>query len=57
MFRERFHSIQKRNIIEPRIPVLPSRKYKLKEYERRAYKNFDQLDEIKKKRATNNKKK
>ncbi|GAA5816724.1 hypothetical protein MFLAVUS_010256 [Mucor flavus] len=55
MFRERFHSIQKRNIIEPRIPVIPSRKYKLKEYERRAYKNFDQLEDIKKKRATNKK--
>ncbi|KAG2237690.1 ribosome biogenesis protein Nop53/GLTSCR2 [Thamnidium elegans] len=55
MFRERFHSIQKRNIIEPRIPVIPSRKYKLKEYERRGYKNFDQLEDIKKKRATNKK--
>lgn len=50
MFRDRFHSIQKRNIIEPRIPVAPSRKYKLKEYERRAYKNFDQAEDIKKKR-------
>jgi nucleolar protein 53 len=55
MFRDRFHSIQKRNIIEPRVPVLPSRKYKLKEYERRAYKNFDQQEDIKKKRAMNKK--
>ncbi|CAO3638124.1 unnamed protein product [Mucor hiemalis] len=55
MFRDRFHSIQKRNIIEPRIPVMPSRKYKLKEYERRAYKNFDQFEDIKKKRALNKK--
>jgi nucleolar protein 53 len=51
MFRDRFHSIQKRNIIEPRIPVQANRKYKLKEYERRAYKNFDQQEEIKKKIA------
>ncbi|KAL7326769.1 hypothetical protein PS15p_209053 [Mucor circinelloides] len=50
MFRDRFHSIQKRNIIEPRIPVNPSRHYKLKEYERRAYKNYDQAEEIKRKR-------
>ncbi|KAI9469666.1 MAG: ribosome biogenesis protein Nop53/GLTSCR2 [Benjaminiella poitrasii] len=50
MFRDRFISIQKRNIIEPRVPVKPSRKYKLKEYERRSYKNFDRLEEIKKKR-------
>ncbi|KAI8364841.1 ribosome biogenesis protein Nop53/GLTSCR2 [Choanephora cucurbitarum] len=50
MFRDRFNSIQKRNIIEPRVPVMPSRKYKLKEYERRAYKNFDQMEAIKKKK-------
>ncbi|KAL9548846.1 hypothetical protein MBANPS3_005484 [Mucor bainieri] len=52
MFRDRFHSIQKRNIIEPRIPVNPSRHYKLKEYERRAYKNYDHAEEIKRKRKT-----
>ncbi|CEP11297.1 hypothetical protein [Parasitella parasitica] len=50
MFRDRYNSFQKRNIIEPRIPVKPSRRYKLKEYERRAYKNFDQAEEIKKRR-------
>ncbi|KAL0137846.1 ribosome biogenesis protein Nop53/GLTSCR2 [Mucor lusitanicus] len=47
MFRDRFHSIQ-----SPRIPVNPSRHYKLKEYERRAYKNYDQAEEIKRKRKS-----
>lgn len=32
--------MQKRNIIEPRVPVKANRKYALKVYERRAYKNF-----------------
>ncbi|KAI9025799.1 ribosome biogenesis protein Nop53/GLTSCR2 [Phycomyces nitens] len=41
IFRDRFVSIQERNIIEPRVPVKKHTKYKPKAYERRSYKNFD----------------
>ncbi|CAO3639073.1 unnamed protein product [Cunninghamella blakesleeana] len=40
VFKDRYLSMQKRNIIEPRVPVKAHRKYPLKVYERRAYKNF-----------------
>ncbi|KAI8875158.1 tumor suppressor protein Gltscr2 [Backusella circina FSU 941] len=51
IFRDRYHSMQKRNIIETRVQVTPGRKYKLKEYEKRAYKNYDLNEDIKKKRS------
>lgn len=41
MFTDRYASMQKRNIIEPRVRQKRDRKYALKEYERRTYKNFD----------------
>ncbi|EDO40213.1 predicted protein [Nematostella vectensis] len=37
LMTDRFRSLQKRNIIEPRVPVLPHRKYALKEYEKRSH--------------------
>ncbi|KAL1925528.1 uncharacterized protein VTP21DRAFT_411 [Calcarisporiella thermophila] len=40
LFKERFLSLQERNLIEPRVPVKPRRKFKLKEYERHSYKDF-----------------
>ncbi|CAM0137364.1 unnamed protein product [Umbelopsis sp. WA50703] len=40
-FRDRFVSLQKRNIIEPRLPVNHKRRYRLKEYEKHSYKQFD----------------
>ncbi|KAF7728313.1 hypothetical protein EC973_006254 [Apophysomyces ossiformis] len=43
VFKDRFVSLQKRNIIEPRVPVTAHRRYKLKEYEKRSYKNFDAM--------------
>ncbi|CEG64105.1 hypothetical protein RMATCC62417_01140 [Rhizopus microsporus] len=48
IFKDRFHSLVKRNIIEPRVPVTPTRRYKLKEYEKRSYKKFDQMEQMKK---------
>lgn len=39
LIRDRFKSFQRRNIIEPRNPVLPHRKYKRKVVVRRSYKN------------------
>lgn len=48
--RERYVSFQKRNIIEPRVPVKRERKYKLKVYEKRSHKNFD-LEEARKAKA------
>ncbi|KAF9231246.1 P60-like protein [Melanogaster broomeanus] len=36
LFRDRFVSLQQRALIEPRVPVLPKRKSKLKEYEKHA---------------------
>ncbi|KAI0701935.1 ribosome biogenesis protein Nop53/GLTSCR2 [Cytidiella melzeri] len=42
LFKDRFLSMQQRALIEPRVPVLPTkRKLKLKEYEKHAYKRFD----------------
>ncbi|KAI8088689.1 ribosome biogenesis protein Nop53/GLTSCR2 [Halteromyces radiatus] len=42
IFKDRFVSLQQRNIIEPRSPFkTPKRKYALKVYERRSYKTFD----------------
>ncbi|CAO3672352.1 unnamed protein product [Rhizopus stolonifer] len=56
IFKDRFNSILKRNIIETRVPVKPYRKYGLKEYEKRSYKQFDQNEERKKKQAKQTKK-
>ncbi|KAF8126791.1 P60-like protein [Boletus edulis] len=42
LFRDRFVSLQQRALIEPRVPVLPTRrKAKLKEYEKHAWKRFE----------------
>ncbi|CAO3693878.1 unnamed protein product [Umbelopsis ramanniana] len=48
-FKDRFNSLQKRNIIEPRVPVAPKRRYKLKEYEKHSYKQFDRANNKNKK--------
>lgn len=41
LFKDRFLSMQQRALVEPRVPVLPKRKAKLKEYEKHAWKKFD----------------
>ena len=41
LFHDRFESLQQRNMIEVRVPVKRRRRYKLKEYEKRSYKNYD----------------
>ncbi|KAH6562319.1 hypothetical protein BSLG_007106 [Batrachochytrium salamandrivorans] len=41
MFRDRFKSLQERNLIEARIPVVKRRKYKLKITESHDYKRFE----------------
>jgi len=42
LFRDRFQSLQQRALIEPRVPVLPTkRKFKVKEYEKHAWKRFE----------------
>jgi len=42
LFRDRFQSLQQRALVEPRIPVLPTkRKFKVKEYEKHAWKRFE----------------
>ncbi|EKM56661.1 uncharacterized protein PHACADRAFT_194252 [Phanerochaete carnosa HHB-10118-sp] len=41
LFKDRFLSMQQRALIEPRVPVLPKRKPKLKQYEKHAWKKFD----------------
>lgn len=41
LLHDRQHSLQKRNIIEPRVAVKPYQKYTPKIYEKRAYKQFD----------------
>jgi len=41
LFHDRFESLQKRNLIEVRVPVKRRRRYKLKSYEKRSYKNYD----------------
>ncbi|ORY01561.1 tumor suppressor protein Gltscr2 [Basidiobolus meristosporus CBS 931.73] len=40
LFKDRFASLQERNLVEARIPVSARRRYRLKEYEKRSYKNF-----------------
>ncbi|THH00270.1 hypothetical protein EW026_g2235 [Hermanssonia centrifuga] len=41
LFKDRFLSMQHRALIEPRVPVIPRRGNKLKEYEKHAWKRFD----------------
>ncbi|KAH7911482.1 P60-like protein [Hygrophoropsis aurantiaca] len=42
LFRDRFLSLQQRALIEPRVPVLPTkRKRRMKEYEKHAWKRFE----------------
>ncbi|KAI0088209.1 ribosome biogenesis protein Nop53/GLTSCR2 [Irpex rosettiformis] len=42
LFKDRFLSMQQRALIEPRVPVLPTkRKHRIKEYEKHAFKRFD----------------
>ncbi|EGO04468.1 hypothetical protein SERLA73DRAFT_44469 [Serpula lacrymans var. lacrymans S7.3] len=42
LFRDRLRSLQQRALVEPRVPVIPARrKYKLKEYQRHAWKRFE----------------
>jgi len=42
LFRDRFQSLQQRALIEPRVRVLPTkRKFKVKEYEKHAWKRFE----------------
>lgn len=38
---DRYVSLTKRNIVEPRVPVKPQKRYKPKVYEKRSYKMFD----------------
>ena len=40
LFQDRFKSLEKRNLIEPRVPVRKRRRYKLKETESHDYKRF-----------------
>jgi nucleolar protein 53 len=40
VFTERFNNLQKRCLIETRVPVTQHRRYKLKEYEKHSYKKF-----------------
>ncbi|KAG2217923.1 hypothetical protein INT45_012586 [Circinella minor] len=55
--RERFSSIQERNIIEPRVPITPFKKYKAKIYEKRSYKIFDSQQQQKQKQKQQQKNK
>ncbi|PSS34225.1 hypothetical protein PHLCEN_2v1735 [Hermanssonia centrifuga] len=41
LFKDRFLSMQHRALVEPRVPVIPRRGNKLKEYEKHAWKRFD----------------
>ncbi|WWC97570.1 hypothetical protein V866_004454 [Kwoniella sp. B9012] len=42
LFKDRFLALQKRALIEPRVPVLPKKRVtKFKEYEKHAYKRFE----------------
>ncbi|OCF60156.1 nucleolar protein 53 [Kwoniella mangroviensis CBS 10435] len=42
LFKDRFLALQKRALIEPRVPVLPKKRVtKIKEYEKHAYKRFE----------------
>jgi nucleolar protein 53 len=47
LFQDRFESMQKRNMIQVTVPVKMKRRYKLKEYEKRSYKNYDLNRELK----------
>ncbi|KAK9723273.1 hypothetical protein K7432_002070 [Basidiobolus ranarum] len=40
LYKDRFASLQERNLVEARVPVSARRRYRLKEYEKRSYKNF-----------------
>ncbi|KAI8911828.1 ribosome biogenesis protein Nop53/GLTSCR2 [Gorgonomyces haynaldii] len=40
LFKDRFKSLEERQMIEPRVPVKPRRRYKLKEIESHSYKRF-----------------
>jgi len=50
--QERFNSMQKRNMVEVRIRVKKRRRYQLKDYTKRSYKNYELQEEIKEKDAT-----
>jgi nucleolar protein 53 len=41
LFRDRFRSMQQRALIEPRVPILPTKRAKLKEFEKHAWKRFE----------------
>ncbi|KAF7798138.1 hypothetical protein EIP86_009353 [Pleurotus ostreatoroseus] len=41
LFKDRFLNMQQRALVEPRAPVIPKRKAKMKEYEKHAWKRFD----------------
>lgn len=41
LFRDRFRSMQQRALIEPRVPVFPTKRAKLKEFEKHAWKRFE----------------
>lgn len=45
---DRFASLQKRNEIEVRIPIKIKRRYKLKEYTKRSYKNYELQESLRK---------
>lgn len=40
LFKDRFNVLQKRNLVEPRLPVTLKRRYKLKSVEKHSYRNF-----------------
>ncbi|KAK8844750.1 hypothetical protein IAR55_006600 [Kwoniella newhampshirensis] len=40
LFKDRFLALQKRALVEPRVPVLPKRTNRTKEYEKHSYKRF-----------------
>ncbi|XP_002741750.1 ribosome biogenesis protein NOP53-like [Saccoglossus kowalevskii] len=40
IIHDRYKSLQSRNILEPRVPVKKKRRYKLKVYEKRSYRDF-----------------
>lgn len=42
LFKDRYRSLERRNIIETRLPVKKRRRYDLKEIEKYSYKKFDQ---------------
>ena len=41
LIKERFNNLQRRNIIETLVPATKRRRYELKAYEKRSYKNFE----------------